>query len=48
MFYLDLQSSGKLPITFQDIGQVPIYYNIKNTGRLVPVEIRRKIINLII
>ena len=31
--------SGKLPITFpRNIGQVPIYYNIKNTGRPVPVE----------
>ena len=31
--------SGKLPITFpRNIGQVPIYYNIKNTGRPAPVE----------
>jgi beta-glucosidase len=31
--------SGKLPITFpRNIGQVPIYYNIKNTGRPIPVE----------
>ena len=26
--------SGKLPITFpRNVGQVPIYYNVKNTGR---------------
>jgi beta-glucosidase len=29
--------SGKLPVTFpQNIGQVPIYYNHKNTGRPLP------------
>ena len=31
--------SGKLPITFpRNIGQVPIYYNVKNTGRPIPLE----------
>jgi len=31
--------SGKLPITFpRNIGQVPIFYNSKNTGRPVPEE----------
>jgi len=30
----DLNPSGKLPITFpRNVGQVPIYYNHKNTGR---------------
>jgi beta-glucosidase len=29
--------SGKLPVTFpQNVGQVPIYYNHKNTGRPLP------------
>lgn len=33
--------SGKLPITFpRNIGQIPLYYNIKNTGR--PYEIDGK------
>ena len=31
--------SAKLPITFpRSIGQVPIYYNMKNTGRPIPVD----------
>ena len=31
--------SGKLPITFpRNIGQVPIYYNVKNTGRPIHLE----------
>jgi len=31
--------SGKLPITFpRSIGQVPIYYNVKNTGRPISTE----------
>ncbi|NMH86794.1 beta-glucosidase BglX [Flavivirga algicola] len=31
--------SGKLPVTFpRTLGQVPIYYNMKNTGRPIPPE----------
>jgi beta-glucosidase len=31
--------SGKLPITFpRSIGQIPIYYNLKNTGRPIPAK----------
>jgi len=31
--------SAKLPITFpRSIGQVPIYYNLKNTGRPIPLD----------
>ena len=31
--------SAKLPITFpRSIGQVPIYYNVKNTGRPIPLD----------
>ncbi|MBE9576770.1 beta-glucosidase BglX [Flavobacterium proteolyticum] len=34
VLYGDYNPSGKLPMTFpRDIGQVPIYYNYKNTGR---------------
>lgn len=34
VLYGDYNPSGKLTMTFpRDIGQVPIYYNIKNTGR---------------
>lgn len=30
----DYNPSGKLPVTFpRNVGQVPIYYNVKNTGR---------------
>jgi beta-glucosidase len=30
----DYNPSGKLPVTFpRNVGQVPIYYNMKNTGR---------------
>jgi beta-glucosidase len=33
----DFNPSGKLPVTFpQNIGQVPLYYNHKNTGRPLP------------
>ncbi|QKJ30677.1 beta-glucosidase BglX [Mucilaginibacter mali] len=33
----DVNPSGKLPITFpQNVGQVPIYYSHKNTGRPLP------------
>ena len=31
--------SGKLPITFpRNIGQVPLYYNMKNTGRPISID----------
>lgn len=31
--------SGKLPVTFpRTVGQVPIYYNMKNTGRPIPAS----------
>ncbi len=31
--------SGKLPVTFpRTLGQVPIYYNMKNTGRPIPLN----------
>ncbi|MDO5969435.1 glycoside hydrolase family 3 N-terminal domain-containing protein [Flavivirga aquimarina] len=31
--------SGKLPVTFpRTIGQIPIYYNMKNTGRPIPPD----------
>lgn len=34
VLYGDYNPSGKLPMTFpRDVGQVPIYYNYKNTGR---------------
>jgi len=38
----DAVPSGKLPITFpRSLGQVPIYYNMKNTGR--PIDSSKKI-----
>ncbi len=37
VLYGDYNPSGKLPMSFpRDVGQVPIYYNYKNTGR--PIE----------
>ena len=31
--------SAKLPITFpRNVGQIPIYYNVKNTGRPIPLD----------
>lgn len=39
VLYGDYNPSGKLPMTFpRNIGQVPIYYNHKNTGRPVMNE----------
>jgi beta-glucosidase len=36
VLYGDYNPSGKLPITFpRNVGQIPIYYNHKNTGRPV-------------
>ncbi len=39
MLYGDYNPSGKLPMTFpRSVGQVPIYYNYKNTGRPGPAD----------
>ena len=40
VLYGDYNPSGKLPVTFpRSVGQVPIYYNQKNTGRPGPIEL---------
>ena len=37
VLYGDYNPSGKLPVTFpRNVGQIPIYYNYKNTGRPNP------------
>ncbi|MFV8378995.1 beta-glucosidase BglX [Flavobacterium sp. LB3R33] len=39
VLYGDYNPSGKLPMTFpRNVGQIPIYYNYKNTGRPVMNE----------
>nr|WP_228530368.1 beta-glucosidase BglX [Tamlana sp. I1] len=39
VLYGDYNPSGKLPMTFpKNIGQIPIYYNYKNTGRPSPSD----------
>jgi beta-glucosidase len=39
----DYNPSGKLPVTFpRNVGQVPIYYNVKNTGRPYTAENREQ------
>lgn len=39
VLYGDYNPSGKLPMTFpRSVGQIPIYYNMKNTGRPTPDE----------
>ena len=40
VLYGEYNPSGKLPMTFpRSVGQVPIYYNHKNTGRPGPVDL---------
>lgn len=39
VLYGDYNPSGKLPMTFpRNVGQIPIYYNHKNTGRPIMTE----------
>lgn len=39
VLYGDYNPSGKLPMTFpRSVGQIPIFYNMKNTGRPTPDE----------
>ena len=39
VLYGDYNPSGKLPMTFpRSVGQLPLYYNYKNTGRPSPVN----------
>ena len=39
VLYGDYNPAGKLPMTFpRSVGQIPIYYNMKNTGRPAPAD----------
>lgn len=40
VIYGDYNPSGKLPMTFpRDVGQIPLYYNYKNSGRPGPKDV---------
>lgn len=45
VLYGDYNPSGKLPVTFpRNVGQIPIYYNHKSTGRPTPLEENKKMV----
>ena len=44
VLYGDYNPSGKLPMTFpRNVGQIPIYYNYKNTGRPLAYEDKKMV-----